>query len=82
MGFRLAFARDAERDLRAMPPADADGMLGALQQFAETGKGDIKKLKGAKGRWRLRWGKWRAFYTPDGRILRVLRVLDRKETYR
>jgi mRNA-degrading endonuclease RelE of RelBE toxin-antitoxin system len=34
--------------------------------FAATGHGDVKALKGAlKGRYRLRVGKWRAFFSLD-----------------
>jgi mRNA-degrading endonuclease RelE of RelBE toxin-antitoxin system len=34
--------------------------------FAATGLGDIKALKGAlKGRYRLRVGKWRIFFSLD-----------------
>jgi hypothetical protein len=34
--------------------------------FAATGRGDVKALKGAlKGRYRLRVGKWRTFFSLD-----------------
>jgi len=37
-----------------------------LEAFAATGRGDVKPLKGAlKGRYRLRIGKWRAFFSLD-----------------
>ncbi|AKU92616.1 hypothetical protein AKJ08_3003 [Vulgatibacter incomptus] len=65
-----------------MPKQDSAGMIAALDRFAETGAGDLRKLKGQRDRWALRWGNWRAIYSPDGRIVRVLRVMDRKEVYR
>jgi mRNA-degrading endonuclease RelE of RelBE toxin-antitoxin system len=37
-----------------------------LETLAETGRGDVKALKGPlKGRYRLRVGKWRIFFGLD-----------------
>lgn len=79
---RVEFTPRAMRDLNAMPPKDAVGIARALVVFAETGKGDVRKLRGQKGRWALRWGNWRAIYSETGQILSVLRVKDRKDVYR
>ena len=83
--FELEFTRAARRDLAAMPVADAEAMVGALETFARTGQGDVKKLAGSRHtgvRLRLRKGKWRAILAPDGRVLRVLRIHDRRDAYR
>lgn len=43
-----------------------NGLIRALDGFAATGLGDVKALKGAlKGRYRLRVGKWRIFFSLD-----------------
>lgn len=83
MAYRIQFKPAAQRDLRAMSKEDSAGVLIAIQRFAETGDGDVKKLRNdPKGRWRLRWGKWRVLYTASGEVLRILRVMDRKDAYR
>lgn len=77
---RLEYTRRAFKDLAAMPKDDAAGMVGALERYAETGEGDLRKLR--PNEWGLRWGDWRAIYSPNGQILTVLRVGNRKEVYR
>lgn len=51
-----------------------------LTVFAETGQGDVKRLKGRAGA-RLRVGDWRViFYVQDGTIV-VAAVGHRREIY-
>ena len=55
----------------------------ALDRLAENpGSVDIAKLGGNE--WRLRVGSWRVRFEMDNRagVLRILRVLPRKEAYR
>jgi len=54
-----------------------------MEAFATSGRGDIKALKGAlKGRYRLRVGKWRVFFTlgPPGSIV-VSEIDNRGQAY-
>ena len=49
-----------------MDRSDGQCIVLALEVFAATGRGDVKALKGAlKGRYRLRVGKWRVFFSLD-----------------
>jgi mRNA-degrading endonuclease RelE of RelBE toxin-antitoxin system len=49
-----------------MDRSDAERIIRALEGFAAAGLGDVKALKGAlKGRYRLRVGKWRVFFSLD-----------------
>jgi len=51
-----------------------------LQEFAESGKGDVRRLKGRDGA-RLRVGDWRViFYEERGTIV-VVAVGHRREIY-
>jgi mRNA interferase RelE/StbE len=51
-----------------------------LTEFAATGKGDVKRLKGRNGA-RLRIGDWRViFYEEHGAII-VVAVGHRREVY-
>jgi len=61
--------------------ADVRRRLNAkLEAFAQTGQGDVKRLKGRAGS-RLRIGDWRIiFYTEANRIV-VIAVGHRREIY-
>lgn len=49
-----------------MDRSDAQRIIRAREGFAATGFGDVKSLKGAlKGRYRLRVGKSRIFFSLD-----------------
>ena len=62
----LVYKPAAQRELNRMNRSDAERIIHALETFAATGHGDVKVLKGAlKGRFRLRVGKWRAFFSLD-----------------
>ena len=62
----LVYKPAAQRELAHMDRSDAGRIVRALEAFATTGLGDVKALKGAlKGRFRLRIGKWRVFFTFD-----------------
>ena len=54
-----------------------------LQRYAARGEGDVKKLQGDHAdKLRLRLGDYRVFFRPDGAMLRILAVKNRKEAYR
>ena len=62
----LRYKPAAQRELGRMDRSDAARIVHALEVLAATGHGDVKALKGAlKGRYRLRVGKWRAFFSLD-----------------
>lgn len=81
VAFRLEYTHAALRDLAGLPKGEAGRVVKSLENYAETGQGDIKKLRGRTEEWRLRSGNWRVIFTPDGRVLRVLRVRNRKDAY-
>ena len=59
-------------------------VLTALDQLAETGVGDVLRLKGLERQWRLRIGDWRVLlqYRRDEGVLRVEAVVHRSQAYR
>jgi mRNA-degrading endonuclease RelE of RelBE toxin-antitoxin system len=66
-----------------MDRSDAERTIRALETLAATGLGDVKALKGAlKGKYRLRVGKWRVFFSLDqpGHIV-VIDVDNRGQAY-
>jgi mRNA interferase RelE/StbE len=62
----LVYKPAAQRELAHMDRSDAQRIIHALEAFAADGRGDVKALKGTlKGRYRLRVGKWRVFFSLD-----------------
>jgi mRNA-degrading endonuclease RelE of RelBE toxin-antitoxin system len=57
-----------------------------LHDVADTGHGDVKRLKTPGNEFRLRVGQYRVIfeseYQPAARIIRILRVLSRERAYR
>ncbi len=54
-----------------------------LHRFAETGEGDVKKLKGESGELRLRVGDYRVRFTKEpADNLHIHSVRHRKDAYR
>ncbi len=84
MSREVRFSPHGARDFRRLDDATAKRLNDALKRFAETGHGDVLRLQGRAGEWRLRVGDWRAifFYDGDGDIV-VTRLIRRNEgTYR
>jgi mRNA interferase RelE/StbE len=80
---KIAWSERARADVRRLDRETAMRILTALHQFAETGEGDIKKLKGESDELRLRVGDYRVRFTeePDDTI-RIHAVRHRSEAYR
>ena len=83
MNWTVVWSEAARRDLKRCDRDICARALAAVEQLANTGRGDVKKLQGTANQYRLRVGSWRVFltYDKDGRQLIVLRVLERKNAY-
>ena len=80
-------AFDAWTAIEARDPALAERILLAIEQYAETGLGDVRKLTTRGDLRRLRVGDWRVLFRHErGRIGEVLVVVmaiaDRRDAYR
>jgi len=76
---QITFTKSASKDVKKLPVADVKAIIAKLETFAESGEGDVKKLKGRAG-YRLRHGNYRALFTKDGKVV-VIRVAHRKHVY-
>ncbi|MDO8750998.1 MAG: type II toxin-antitoxin system RelE/ParE family toxin [Dehalococcoidia bacterium] len=74
----------AKKDLEGLDRNVASRVIQALQRYAETGHGNLKRLHSAGRELRLRVGDWRVIAMLDNStdILYVLRVRNRREAYR
>lgn len=79
---RIVFSEPARADIRRLDRETAMRIFTALHRFAETGGGDIKRLKGETEELRLRVGDYRVRFAEESDTLHIIRVLHRKEAYR
>ncbi len=80
---QIEWSEESLDDLAALDKGTARRMKAAVERFAETGSGSVKKLQGIDPpEFRLRIGDFRVRFHTDGDILRVLRVRNRKDAYR
>ena len=79
----VLWAQDAIRDLRKLDPPIARQIRDAVERYAATQSGDVKKLRPPEVGYRLRVGDWRVRFLPQHPdTLVVFRVRHRSEAYR
>ena len=80
---KIIFTVPARADLRRIDRDTAMRILTTLHRFAETGEGDIKKIRGDSMELRLRVGDYRVRFTEESQdTLLVHSVKHRSEAYR
>jgi mRNA-degrading endonuclease RelE of RelBE toxin-antitoxin system len=80
---RIALRSAARRDLKRLDVTNRKRVVNAIEHYAETGEGDVRKLTDVSPpQWRLRVGDYRVRFLVDGDVLEVLRVLSRGRAYR
>jgi mRNA-degrading endonuclease RelE of RelBE toxin-antitoxin system len=77
---KVTYTNVAIKQMRRLPAADRIALNGKLVAFAETRKGDVKKLVN-RPEYRLRHGQWRAFFEIEGEII-VVKIAHRREAYK
>jgi mRNA-degrading endonuclease RelE of RelBE toxin-antitoxin system len=83
MALLIYWTSEARADIRALDRSTAMRIFEGLHRYLLTGEGDVNKLQGKHaGKLRLRLGDYRVFFRPDGQILRILAVKNRREAYR
>lgn len=82
MVYEVEFSPRARRDFKELTRETKERIKEAIEGIPL--KGDIKKLKGFDGRFRLRVGDWRILYSLDKKERKVVisEILLRKEAYR
>jgi mRNA interferase RelE/StbE len=83
---RVLWELPAVEQLLALAKTDRDvavRIVASMRRFAAGDGGDVKKLEGRSGEWRLRVGDWRIIFTADPAMnaIDVLAVLNRRDAY-
>ena len=80
---RIVWTEPAKADVRRIDRETAMRILTALDRFARTGEGDVKRLQDIEPpEFRLRVGDYRLFFVNINDALEVRRVLHRSDAYR
>ena len=83
--YRLILSRSFEKDVRKLPSEVMARIVGKTKALAEDPfPSDAKKLRGEKGKYRLRVGDYRIVYTVDTEMLEIdlIYARHRKDVYR
>lgn len=76
----IFFTPHARRQWRKLSPQIRNRIREKLQTFAETGEGDVRKMRGQDGS-RLRIGDWRLVFDQHRETIIVMSVGHRREIY-
>ena len=77
---QIGFTTAATRQWLKLSPQIRDRISKKLEDFAATGQGDVKKLKGQAGA-RLRVGDWRVIFYEEPGTITVVAVGHRRDIY-
>jgi mRNA interferase RelE/StbE len=80
---RVEWTETTLKGLASIDKTNARRIKQAVDRFARTTAGDVKKLQGIEPpEYRLRVGDYRVRFEQDEETIRILRVRNRKEAYR
>lgn len=74
----VQFPPAALRDFDGLDRITQRHVTVALERFAATGHGDVKRLQGRPGEFRLRVGKWRVFFDLDTPGILLVNGIDNR----
>ena len=81
MRYRLEISAEAIEQLRVLPKDQRRRVGEKLDALQNDLRGDVKKLAGQEGKYRLRVGSFRVLFTLEKDLLFVHVVKNRKDAY-
>ena len=78
MSRRVEFLPHGRSDLERLDQQVQERIFACLERYDETGAGDVKRLQGRPGQFRLRVGKWRVFFLLDDTETVVVFAIDNR----
>ena len=79
----IEWTESALEDMAGLDKGTARRVKQAVERFAHTGAGNVKKLQGLDPpEYRLRVGDYRVRFYQESKTIQVLRVRNRREAYR
>ena len=83
--YEILLERRAERDIKKLSIEIFQRIIPRIKALAENPKPPgSRKITGSKSDWRIRIGEYRVIYEVDekSRVVKVMRIRHRKDTYR
>ena len=79
----IEWAETALEQMAALDKGIARRVKQAVERFADTGAGNVKRLQGVDPpEYRLRVGDYRVRFHQEGETIGILQVRNRREAYR
>ena len=79
----IEWTETALEHMAALDKGIARRVKQAVERFADTGAGNVKRLQGiGPPEYRLRVGDYRVRFHQEGETIRILQVRNRREAYR
>lgn len=82
MEYRLEITEEALAQLQGLAKEERRRIGRRLDSLQHSLLGDVKKLAGQTGKYRLRVGDYRVLFTLEKDLIMVHQVKDRKDAYR
>lgn len=84
MSLDVRITRQAQKDLETLSPIMRRRVAQTIEDWAADGRGDILKLQGHEGMYRLRVGDVRVLIVrgPEAHTVTIVRVLPRGDAYK
>jgi mRNA interferase RelE/StbE len=82
MRYSLEISDEALAQLHALPKETRRRIGQRIDALQTDLQGDVKKLAGQEGKYRLRVGSFRVLFTLEKGLILVHQVKDRKDAYR
>ncbi len=80
----VAYSKDALKTLRRIPANVAATIRSKIEQYAAAPAelaGNVIRLKGEEGSYRLRIGDWRVIFTDAGEVIAIIKIAPRGSAY-
>jgi len=74
MRYEIEWSQGALKDIRRLDKPLIARITGVIEVFAETGRGDLKRLTNADGAYRLRVGEWRVRFRLVHREIQIMLI--------
>lgn len=85
MAFRIESKKSTRKDLRKLPSATVDRIIGAVEGLGENPfPHGVEKLSGSDHAYRIRLGDYRVIYevVAESKLVEIQRVRRRRDAYR
>ncbi|HET7536434.1 MAG TPA: type II toxin-antitoxin system RelE/ParE family toxin [Candidatus Didemnitutus sp.] len=82
MRYRLEIGESALEQLRALPREQRQRIGQTLDVLQSDLRGQVRKLAGQSGKYRLRVGNYRVLFSLENDLIFVHLIKDRKDAYR